>query len=224
MKLASECPPLDELLGGGLDPGTITLVYGEAGTGKTNLCLQLARNCVLADRGKVAYVDTEGVSLERLEQIAGKQTPRVLKSILFYHPSSLADQERMIASLERIKVPGFVLVDSFNMFYRLQLKSASDEAGRSITSQLGVLLRLSRTQNVPVLITGQVYTDEETVRPFGGRTMEHIVKAIVRLERTGPSRRRAVLIKHRSRPEGSTVEFSLTQNGLEASTASLNTV
>lgn len=216
MKLASECPPLDQLLGGGLDPGTITLVYGEAGTGKTNLCLQLARNCVVADRGKVAYVDTEGASLERLEQIAGNQTPRVLKNILFYHPAGLADQERMILSLERIKAPGLVLVDSFNMFYRLQLKSASDEASRSITAQLGVLLRLSRTQNVPVLITGQVYTDEETVRPFGGRIMEHIVKAIVRLERSGPGRRRAILLKHRSRPEETVVEFSLTQNGLEA--------
>lgn len=203
-------------MGGGVEPATITLFYGEAGTGKTNLCLQMARNAILADLGKVAYVDTEGVSMERLGQICGKNLPRVLKGILFYHPTSLADQERMVASLEKIKTPALVIVDSLNMYYRLQLKGGSDEAGRSITAMLGVLLRLGRSQNVPVIITGQVYTDEETVRPFGGRIMEHIVKTIMRIERAGPGRRRAVLLKHRSQPEQSAAEFTLTNDGLGA--------
>lgn len=215
MKLPTECPPLDDLLAGGLEPGTITLVYGEAGTGKTNLCLQLARNAILADGGKVAYVDTEGVSMERLEQICGKNTQRVLKNILFYHPHSLADQERMVLSLEKLQAPSLVIVDSLNMFYRLQLKSGSDDVSRNLTNQLGALLKLSRTQNTTVVVTGQVYTDEETVRPFGGRIMEHIVRTMLRLERVGVGTRRATLLKHRSRPEGATAEFRLTDSGLE---------
>lgn len=215
MRLRTDCAPLDELLGGGLEPGTITLVYGEAGTGKTNLCLQLARNAVLLGEGKVAYVDTEGVSMERLEQICGKNTQRVLKSILFYHPHGLADQERMVASLEKLKAPSLVVVDSLNMFYRLQLKSGSEDVSRNLTNQLGALLRLSRGQNTPVVVTGQVYTDEETVRPFGGRIMEHIVRTILRLERSGVGLRRATLLKHRSRPEGAMAEFRLTNSGLE---------
>ncbi|HLE47227.1 MAG TPA: DNA repair and recombination protein RadB [Candidatus Thermoplasmatota archaeon] len=214
MKLKTECAPLDDLLGGGLEPGTITLIYGEAGAGKTNICLQLARNAILADHGKVAYLDTEGVSMERLEQITGKNLPRVLKGLLFYHPTSLAEQERMTASLEKIKGAGLIVIDSLNMYYRLQLKGGSEEASRSLTTMLGTLLRISRTQNTPVLITGQVFTDEETVRPFGGRIMEHIVKTIVRLERKGPGVRRAILLKHRSQPEGSSAEFALTQDGL----------
>ena len=62
------CKPLDDLLGGGIESGIITKTYGEAGAGKTNLCLQASRECVSAG-GKVAYIDTEGVSIERLDQI-----------------------------------------------------------------------------------------------------------------------------------------------------------
>lgn len=214
-KLPLECANLDALLGGGLDPGTITLFYGEAGTGKTNVCLQLARNATLRELGKVAYVDTEGVSMERLEQICGKNTQKVLKNLLFYHPTSLADQERMVTSLEKIKTPSLIIVDSLNMYYRLQLKASSDEASRSITAMLSTLLSISRKDNVPVVITGQVYTDDETVRPFGGRIMEHIVKTIVRIERDGPGRRRAVLLKHRSQPEQAAAGFAITGSGIE---------
>jgi DNA repair protein RadB len=216
VKLETGCRSLDTLLGGGLEPGTITLVYGEAGTGKTNLCLQVARNAILADRGKVVYLDTEGVSMERLEQICGKNTQKVLKSILFYHPHSLADQERMTGQIEKIKAPGLIIIDSLNMYYRLQLKGGSEEASRSITAQLASLLKISRVENAPIVITGQVYTDEETVRPFGGRIMEHIVKTIIRLERTGIGARRAMLLKHRSQAEGQTAEFTITPNGLES--------
>ena len=216
MKLETGCKSLDTLLGGGLEPGTITLVYGEAGTGKTNLCLQLARNAILADRGKVVYLDTEGVSMERLEQICGKNTQKVLKGLLFYHPQSLADQERMTQQVEKIKAPALVVIDSLNMYYRLQLKGGSDEASRSITAQLASLLKISRQENAPIIITGQVYTDDETVRPFGGRIMEHIVKSIVRLERTGIGSRRAILLKHRSQPEGQSAEFTITSSGLES--------
>ena len=67
-KLQINCKSLDVLLGGGIESGSITEIYGEAGTGKTNFCLQAARECVL-NGGKVAFIDSEGVSLERLRQI-----------------------------------------------------------------------------------------------------------------------------------------------------------
>lgn len=66
--LATGCPSLDDLLDGGLELDAITLVFGEGGSGKTNLALQLARE--VARAGKVtAYVDTEGVSAVRMQQI-----------------------------------------------------------------------------------------------------------------------------------------------------------
>ena len=70
-RLPTGCPSLDELLGGGVEAGALTLVYGEPGSGKTSLALQLSRE-VLASGGKsVLFIDTEGLSAERLEQVCG---------------------------------------------------------------------------------------------------------------------------------------------------------
>ncbi len=94
--LSVGCQPLDVLLGGGLDSGIITRVYGEAGTGKTNLCLQAARECVLSGK-KVAYIDTEGVSMERIRQLCVDcDYKKILRDILFFTPISFESQEQMI--------------------------------------------------------------------------------------------------------------------------------
>ncbi len=66
--LAIACPALDALLEGGLESDAITLVFGEGGSGKTNLALQCARQAAQAGK-RVAYVDTEGVSGVRLRQV-----------------------------------------------------------------------------------------------------------------------------------------------------------
>ena len=67
-RLQLKCKPLDDLLGGGIESNAITEIHGEAGSGKTNLCLQASRE--YASKGKkVAYIDSEGVSLERLDQM-----------------------------------------------------------------------------------------------------------------------------------------------------------
>ena len=79
--IPTECGALDAMLGGGIETSCITLLYGEAGTGKTNLCLVLARNVARSGK-KVIYVDSEGVSIERLRQISGKDYEEVTKNVL----------------------------------------------------------------------------------------------------------------------------------------------
>lgn len=221
MKLPVACASLDDLLDGGVEGGAITLLHGEAGTGKTNFCLQLAREATLKLKGKVAYVDSEGVSLERLTQICGEHAPAVAKNILFFSPQTLDEQVRMVRALDKIQDPSLLIVDSLNMYYRLELPTmGGDEVGRALTNILGSLLKISRAQDVPVVVTGQVYAAEEGSKAFGGRIMEHIVKAIIRLDRLGPGVRRATLIKHRSLPEGRQAEFYLTKDGISASPSS----
>jgi DNA repair protein RadB len=79
------------------------------------------------------------------------------------------------------------------------------------------LLGYAKRYEIPVIITNQVYMDpvRNTFSGLGGTALEHISKVIVRLEKTDtPGIRRARLVKHRSRPEGASFEYAITEDGI----------
>ena len=221
MKVGLGCKALDDLLSGGVEDGCITLLHGEAGGGKTNFCLQIARNVVRAGR-KVIYIDTEGVSLERLRQICGDEFELVAKNVLFSEPYSFEEQENLIEKAVKLADSnpevGVIVIDSITMHHRLTMR---DEARRderySLTRQIAKLLKVSRQRSIPVVVTSQVYTDIDTgaFMPLGGHMLSHNAKTIVRFERAGPGLRTAVLEKHRHKPEGTRGTFRITERGLE---------
>ena len=220
MRLPTACPPLDQLLHGGVESGAMTEFFGEAGAGKTNVCLQLARNMALAGK-KVVYIDTEGISFERLEQMSGEHYRRVRDSILFFEPYSLAEQHAVIEKVVRLvngaPEVGLVVMDSATLHYRIALGTGDDVGGRrALAAQLHQLTGLARKRDIPVVITNQVTTNLETdeLEPLGGQIIRHILKAVVRLEKVAPGRRRATVLKHRSVHEGTSAEFRLTTRGL----------
>ena len=221
MKVALGCRALDDLLGGGVEEGCITLLHGEAGSGKTNFCLQLARNVVRSGR-KVIYIDTEGVSLERLRQICGDDFDMVAKNILFSEPYNFEEQEKLIDKAVKLAEGkpevGLIVIDSITMHYRLTMRDETRRDERyGLTRQIAKLLRISRQRGIPVVVTSQVYTDLDTgaYMPLGGHMLNHNAKTIVRLERAGTSMRTAILDKHRHREEGARAAFRITANGLE---------
>ena len=215
-RLKINCKSLDDLLNGGIESKSITEVYGEAGSGKTNLCLQLSRECA-KNGNKVAYIDSEGVSLERLNQmINGHNQKEILSKILFFQPLSLSDQEEIIRKVIKLNDIELIILDTYNLFYRLILEDDEKPSFRSLNRQITDLQLSSIKKDIFVLITGQVYTvDGNDVKPFAGRGIEHIVKTIVKFEKTGLGRRQATLIKHRSIAEGNKAVFSIGPNGLE---------
>ena len=216
-RLRINCKPLDDLLGGGLESGIITEFYGEAGSGKTNICIQAARECIVNNFGKVAYVDAEGVSMERFIQICENADYNyILSNIIFFNPSSFLEQEKIIMGLSKVKNIGLVVVDTINMFYRIMIEDDEEGANRSLVRQLTSLQLLARKQDLYAVITSQVYTAENGyIRPFAGKGIEHMAKTIVKLERIGRGKRKAVIIKHRSQPEGKEAVFYIVKNGLK---------
>ncbi|HUR62810.1 MAG TPA: ATPase domain-containing protein [Candidatus Thermoplasmatota archaeon] len=267
--LATGCSSLDTLLDGGLERDAITLVFGEGGSGKTNLALQCAR--AAARMGlRTAYVDTEGVSSVRLRQVfegavegevpmgglpgsggavaadpgsgddvaevdlpLGSRSPALAVQqsqmdeaavaelearVLFFTPYTIEEQERLVQNATRVPDLGLVVVDSINMHYRLHIGDGGDEsekeAARSLYKQLHHLTGFARQNNVPVLVTGQVYGGEDTTQPFARRVMEHLVKALVRFEKRPDGSRRATVIKHRSIEEGRMARFRIATHGL----------
>jgi len=218
-RLPSGCQSLDRLLGGGFESGIITQVYGEAGSGKSNIAQQLSIQAVA--RGfRVIFIDTEGFSPERFRQIAGEGARQVAGRILIFEPVSLEQQHSSIRDASRIagRDTGLIVLDSATSLYRVLLESEDDRGvRRNLSAQMAELQELARRRRIPVLITNQVYTDIETgrLRPLGGTALEHMCKAIVCLEKEGENLRRARLVKHRSLPEGEIAEFRLTSKGLE---------
>ncbi len=222
-RIPSGCKCVDDLLGGGFESGIITQLYGASGTGKTNICIQLGIECVRSGK-KVIYIDTEGFSAERFKQIAREEAKKLAAEIIIYEPTSLEQQYSTIISLENIMSEriGLILLDSAALFYRLGLSTeeSNDEniaMRRELVNQIGLLHGLARKHGVAVVITNQVYKDVSTgeVCPIGGTAIEHLSKAIILLERTGISKRRATLRKHRSRSEGASCEFMLTDTGAQ---------
>ena len=218
-RLPVGCQSLDLLLGGGFESGIITQLYGESGSGKSNIVLQLAVAAVT--RGlKVIFIDTEGFSAERFKQIAGPGAAEMAKKIMIFEPMSPEQQAMAIREAFKIvsRDVGLVVLDSATSLYRMLLEAEdSRPARRALTVQLSELQEIARRHSIPVVITNQVYTDIEsnTLRPLGGTYLEHMCKAIVLLEKAGEGLRRARLMKHRSLPENRTAQFRLTSRGLE---------
>lgn len=204
------------MLGGGIENGSVTLIYGEAGAGKTNFCLQLARN-VAVSGSKVAYIDTEGLSSERLSQVF-TGCEEAIKNLLIFQVHSFYEQSDRIDKVEKLAANGaisLVVIDSLTMFYRL---SHDDNAVRTdFVRQTEVLLNTARQYDIPILVTSQVYANLMSggVEFLGGHALHHNAKTIIRLDKRGEGRRVAVIIKHRSLPEGRSAPYRITETGIE---------
>jgi DNA repair protein RadB len=178
--------------------------------------LQASRECVKKGK-KVAYIDTEGVSIERLHQICnGNEYKKILDNILFFSPTSFDHQEKIIKDALQIEDVGLVIVDTINLFYRLCLEDDKESAMRSFSRQVANLQLGAREKKLYVIIAEQVYTDKNgEIRPFTNRDTEHMSKTILKLEKKGVGERQATIMKHRSQPEEKKANFKIKSTGLE---------
>jgi DNA repair protein RadB len=213
-------PAFDALIGGGLETRTITQLYGEPASGKSTICL-VAAIATLRAGHPVIYIDSEGFSIERFRQIAGDDTERIADRLFLFEPLDFEHQGIVIAEAEKVlksQKPGLLIMDSATALYRTDLEKGRD-ALQSLTKQMIHLLGYAKRYEIPVIITNQVYMDttRNTWYGLGGYALEHISKVIVRLEKTDSlGIRRARLVKHRSRPEGTSFEYEITEHGIRA--------
>jgi DNA repair protein RadB len=213
------CTTLDTLLRGGLQPGILTLIYGEPGTGKTNICI-LASCTNASKEKKVVYITSEGVSQERLRQVCKKKNKKPLENILFFSPENLEEQEKIIEKALKIRCL-LLVIDTINKFYRLQLSTDKDAADRSLTRQMVTLQLAAKKRQIPIILTGQVYQNETGVKPFANRIISPLAKTIIQLKKqeyqnTHESEpREAIVIKHPYYKTKEKIRFFITAQGLE---------
>jgi DNA repair protein RadB len=207
---------IDNLLGGGFDRGVINQIYGQGGTGKTNVAMQMAVSAAYSGE-KTIYIDTEGFSENRFIQIGGSR-PEVSSNVSLYRVSDFSDQEvavikaeKMIEKDQRFKV---LILDSFTAMLRLE----RDEKSKNISMQrqLSIMQRLCNEFDLTVLIANQIYFDPDIqgITPYGGYFLDHYSKTILKLEKLQSGTRRMTIMKHRSIGEGNFADFSITDSGL----------
>ncbi len=219
--------PLDELLGGGFERGTVSQVYGPPAAGKTNIALVAAVETA-AQGGTVVYVDTEGLSLDRFEQVASARAERsdeelsaITDRIVVEEALDFEEQEEAVRDVEGFaERADLVVVDSATGFYRLK-RGEDGEAGdalRKVGRQVTHLLSLARRHEFAVLLTNQVFSDPDgdRTRALGGNTLEHWMGTVVRIDRFRGGNRRATLEKHRAKPAGESIQFEITDSGIAA--------
>jgi DNA repair protein RadB len=213
---------LDKLLGGGYEVRTVTQYYGEPASGKSSICILAAVACLRAGHA-VIYIDSEGFSIERFRQIAGADTEKIADRLFLFEPHDFDHQGTMIAEAEKIlkaHKPGLIVMDSATALYRTDLDKGQI-AMQALTRQMLLLLGYSKRYDIPVIVTNQVFMDpvRNTYFGLGGTALEHLSKVIVRLDKIeGGKFRQAKLVKHRSRPEGSSFEFEIVEDGIRART------
>ena len=220
--ISTGCGPLDELLGGGFERGTVTQVYGAPAAGKTNVALGAAVE-VAAEGGTAVYIDTEGLSLSRFEQVARARTDDVedlTSRIIIKEAYDFDEQEEAVKdSAELAERADVVVLDSATGFYRLRRNEDTEggEALRDVARQVTHLLSLARKYDLAIVLTNQVYTDPDSdrTRPLGGHTLEHWTGTVLRIDRFRGGNRRATLEKHRAKPAGGKAQFRITNAGLE---------
>lgn len=165
-------PELDRVLGGGLVAGSLVLLGGEPGIGKSSLLQQVAGDVALNSGSHVLYVSAEESAQQvklRAERL-GIATDRLLLL-----PET--DMQAIVEVIEQLR-PALVIVDSIQTVALPEIASAPGSISqvRECTMQL---MRLAKREQIPIFLIGHV-TKEGTVA--GPRALEHIVDAVLYLE------------------------------------------
>jgi DNA repair protein RadA/Sms len=204
-RLSTGMGELDRVLGGGVVPGSIMLIGGDPGIGKTTLLLQALP--LLAARG------------EQVLYISGEESPRQIKMrggrlgidgkhLLILGETSL---ELILKSIQEVQ-PIAVVVDSIQTVYTEQLSSAPGTISQ-VQEVAGQLMWFAKRSNVPVFLIGHV-TKEGAIA--GPRLLEHIVDTVLYFE--GDKSHSFRILRAVKNRFGSTNEigvFEMKEGGLE---------
>ena len=164
-------PELDRVLGGGVVAGSLLLVGGDPGIGKSTLLLQVCRN--LAARGqKVLYISGE----ESLKQIKlrANRIGEITGELLFLCETNLDSIE---SAIEEVK-PDVVVIDSIQTMFRDEVSSAPGSVSQ-VRESTNVLMQIAKGQGIAIFIVGHV-TKEGVVA--GPRVLEHMVDTVLYFE------------------------------------------
>jgi DNA repair protein RadA len=223
---------LDDLLGGGIETQAVTEVFGEFGSGKTQLAHQLCVNVQLPPEQKglgarAIYIDTENTFRpERIRDMAigvGLDPVEVLRNI-YYIRSYNTDQQLLIAEKAEEIVDEnnikLILIDSLTAHFRAEFTGRGMLADRQqkLNRHLMTLHRIADLHDLAVFVTNQVQARPDVffgdpTRPIGGHVLAHSATTRVYLRKSKPPKRIARIFDSPNLPEREAV-FTVTEQGI----------
>jgi len=234
IKVTTGSKVFNELIGGGLESGSITECYGAYGSGKTALAHQLAFSAQLPREeggagGAVVWIDTEGTFRpERIKQIAenNKVDPEQFLSNIKVVRAFNSDHQMLLAEkveeLIKDKIPvKLVIVDSLMSHFRSEFIGRGTLADRQqkLNKHMHTLLKLAHTYNVAVYVTNQVMAKPDVffgdpTEAIGGHIVAHASTTRLYLRRGKKGSRVAKLVDSPNLPDGECM-FYITDSGIK---------
>ncbi|KAA0008684.1 MAG: DNA repair and recombination protein RadA [Thermoplasmata archaeon] len=224
---------LDQLLGGGFETQSITELFGEFGSGKTQIAHQLCVNVQLPKEkggleGHAFYIDTENTFRpERITQMAeakGLDPKEVLKNI---HVARAYNSSHQMLLVERVKelskdIPArLLIIDSLTAHFRAEYvgRGALADRQQKLNKHMHDLLRWGDLNDGVICVTNQVSAKPDALfgdptRPIGGHIVGHTATFRIYLRKSKGEKRIARLIDSPHLPEGEAV-FSIGREGIK---------
>lgn len=196
---------LNRVLGGGLVPGSLTLISGEPGIGKSTIIIQAAAN-IAATQGTVLYVSGEE-SEEQIKMRADRVCRQLPDSLFILAETNM---ENIDTVCQQIK-PAFLIIDSIQTMYSAELDSAPGSVSQ-VRACGNDLMRIGKMHNIPIFIVAHVTKSGDLAGP---RIVEHMVDCV--LSFTGDRSHEMRILRAQKNRFGTTSEigaFEMAEEGL----------
>lgn len=196
---------LNRVLGGGLVPGSLTLISGEPGIGKSTIIIQAAAH-IASGKGPVLYVSGEE-SEEQIKMRANRVCGRLPEELYILAETNIESISETCVQLD----PQFLIIDSIQTMYSYELDSAPGSVSQ-VRACGNELMRIGKVYNIPVFIVAHVTKSGDLAGP---RIVEHMVDCV--LSFTGERSHEMRILRAQKNRFGTTSEigaFEMAEQGL----------
>ncbi|MDR0822692.1 MAG: DNA repair protein RadA [Endomicrobium sp.] len=202
-RFATGIQEFDNIIGGGVVPGSLILLGGAPGIGKSTLMLHISDK--LSQFGKVLYISGE----ESLAQVKSRaQRLNVKTNNIFL--ASETNLQNIINSIDKTS-PKFLIIDSIQTTYHPEISGAAGSVGQ-IRETAAEILRIAKSKNISVFLLGHVTKDGDLAGP---RVLEHIVDTVLYFENEKQQMYRILRVhKNRFGPTNEIGVFEMSASGL----------
>jgi DNA repair protein RadA/Sms len=196
---------LNRVLGGGLVPGSLTLISGEPGIGKSTIIIQAAAY-IARTKGIVLYVSGEE-SEEQIKMRADRVCPDIPEELFILAETNMENINAVCSTLN----PAFLIIDSIQTMYTEDLDSAPGSVSQ-VRACGNELMRIGKMNNIPIFIVAHVTKSGDLAGP---RIVEHMVDCV--LSFTGDRSHELRILRGQKNRFGTTSEigaFEMAEEGL----------